>query len=510
MKTLRLILGDQLNYQHSWFRTVSSDVTYIIAEIRSETDYCKHHIQKICAFFLAMQNFADHLKAQGHNIVYKNLNQTRETATFSDLIRQQIKILNVRKFEYLLPDEYRLDQELKSLCSTLDIESKVYDSEHFYVERNFLKDFFKAKKSYLMESFYRELRKKNNILMQDSGPIGDQWNFDSENRKRIPANFPIPEALLFHNDCKEILERLTANNVSSFGVLDNNQIGWPVSREQAIESLRYFCRYLLPNFGNYQDAMLSENRNIFHSRLSFALNTKILSPKEVVDSAIMEWQKRPTEISLPQVEGFVRQILGWREYMRGVYWAKMPQYSRLNFFNHKENLPDFFWTGKTKMNCLKQCIEGSLQDAYAHHIQRLMITGNFCLMAGIDPDLVDLWYLGIYIDAIEWVEITNTRGMSQYADGGIVGSKPYLASANYINKMSNYCSDCNYNYKLRYGDKACPFNSLYWNFFERHRDKLANNPRIGMSYVTLNKMSAAEKEKILSQAKSYLEGIEEL
>jgi deoxyribodipyrimidine photolyase-related protein len=268
----------------------------------------------------------------------------------------------------------------------------------------------------------------------------------------------------------------------------------------------------LLHFGNYQDAMHTQERNLFHSRLSFALNVKLISPKEVIDSAIKEWRKKPKDssqqISISQIEGFVRQILGWREFMRGVYWASMPAYSEMNFFSHKADLPQFYWTGQTNMNCLRHAIEQSLEEAYAHHIQRLMITGNFALLAGISPDQLDAWYLGIYIDAIEWVEITNTRGMSQFADGGILASKPYVSSANYINKMSNYCQTCHYDHKQRIGPKSCPFNSLYWDFFIRHRDKLSRNPRIGMAYRNLDKFKNNELVQIRKQADYYRKNIE--
>jgi deoxyribodipyrimidine photolyase-related protein len=274
--------------------------------------------------------------------------------------------------------------------------------------------------------------------------------------------------------------------------------------------LAHFCEHALPAFGTYQDAMLKTHWTLFHSRLSFSMNVKMLHPLEVVSAAVNEWKKRPEEISLPQIEGFVRQIVGWREYMRGVYWAHMPDYASKNYFNHTEKLPNWFWTGETKMNCLQKTIQQSLTKAYAHHIQRLMITGNFALLAGVAPDEVDAWYLGIYIDAFEWVEITNTRGMSQFADGGLVGTKPYVSSANYIDKMSDYCSGCFYDKKVKHGPKACPFNSLYWHFYARNKDKLERNPRIGMMYRTWEKMDSTEKDKILNQADTYLNKINDL
>jgi deoxyribodipyrimidine photolyase-related protein len=263
-------------------------------------------------------------------------------------------------------------------------------------------------------------------------------------------------------------------------------------------------------FGSYQDAMTPNEWSLYHSRISFSMNIKMISPQEVINKAVKEWQKRPDEIQFNQLEGFVRQIIGWREYMRGIYWLKMPEYASLNYFNNQEKLPEWFWTGETKMNCVKDAINQSLDYGYAHHIQRLMITGNFALLAGVNPDEIDAWYLGIYIDAIEWVQITNTRGMSQFADGGIVGTKPYVSSASYIDKMSHYCGSCFYKKAIKTGEKACPFNSLYWNFYDKNEDKLGKNPRIGMMYNVWRKMQPEAKVAMLEQADYYLKNINKL
>jgi len=269
----------------------------------------------------------------------------------------------------------------------------------------------------------------------------------------------------------------------------------------------------LPQFGRYQDAMTGKSEHawsLYHSRLSFALNAKIISPMRVIKRAIEEFELRPNEISLAQIEGFIRQIIGWREYVRGMYWVNMPDYATLNSLDAKRNLPDFFWTGNTKMNCMKQSINQSLEYAYAHHIQRLMVIGNFCLLAGIDPDQVDEWYLGVYIDAIEWVEMPNTRGMSQFADGGLIASKPYTASGSYINRMSDYCSNCEYSVKLKVEDSACPFNSLYWHFMDRHKERFSNNPRIGMVYRNLNKMDMTKRKEIIEKGDWVISNLEQM
>jgi deoxyribodipyrimidine photolyase-related protein len=308
----------------------------------------------------------------------------------------------------------------------------------------------------------------------------------------------------------KLKKKLKKANIKTIGSVDAKNFIWPVNRIQSLALLDFFIEHCLALFGTFQDAMDPNEWSLYHSRLSFAMNVKLISPKEVIDKAIAAYEKSSDKIQYNQLEGFVRQIIGWREYMRGIYWEKMPSYAQLNYFNHQEKLPDWYWTGKTKMSCLKNAITQSLQFAYAHHIQRLMITGNFALLAGVHPNEVDAWYLGIYIDALDWVEITNTRGMSQFADGGIVGSKPYVSSATYINKMSSYCTGCYYNKAKKTGDKACPFNSLYWNFYDKHESKLAKNPRIGMMYNVWRRMQPNDKAELLTQAEYYLKHINEL
>jgi len=375
--------------------------------------------------------------------------------------------------------------------------------------RDELKELFKDKKEFLMETFYRTMRKKHSILMENNQPIGGKWNFDHDNRKKIPDNHRIAEPKLFHHDVSEIVELLKENKIETIGEINPTAFSWPVTREESLELLDFFIENCLPLFGTLQDAMSKKSWSIYHARISFSLNIKLISPKEVINKVIAYWNVNQ-HCTINQIEGFVRQIIGWREYMRGIYWAKMPEYKSLNFFGNTNKLPQWFWTGKTKMSCLHHAISQSLEHAYAHHIQRLMVTGNFALLAGIHPDEVDNWYLGIYIDAFEWVEITNTRGMSQYADGGIVGSKPYISSASYIDKISDYCKNCYYKSTLKTGEKACPFNSLYWNFFDQHKDKLRSNFRLKMMYSVWDKMNENQKEELLVQANQYLNNIENL
>lgn len=509
-KTVRLILGDQLNSSHSWFNTVDDAVVYVMMEVRSETDYAKHHIQKVVGFFATMQAFYLDLKSKKHEVIYIYLNDEDNLQSFDKNIKSLIAKHQFTHFEYQQPDEFRVDAILKELCSTIAISTAVVDSEHFYTSRTDLADFFEGKKTFILENFYRMLRKKHDVLMEAGQPLTGKWNYDSENRKKLPKNHKPIAPLVFANNVTDILVEVNKTDVKTIGTIDAANFVWPINREQSLELLDFFIEECLHLFGSYQDAMTPNEWSLYHSRLSFSMNIKMISPQEVIEKAIDAWQANPDRIEYNQLEGFVRQIIGWREYMRGIYWLKMPEYATMNFFNNEEKLPDWFWTGKTKMNCLKDAINQSLNFAYAHHIQRLMITGNFALLAGVHPDEIDAWYLGIYIDAIEWVEITNTRGMSQFADGGIVGTKPYVSSASYIDKMSHYCGSCFYKKEVKTGDKACPFNSLYWNFYDKNEDKLGKNPRIGMMYNVWRKMKPEAQTALLEQAAYYLKNINEL
>lgn len=510
-RTLRLILGDQLNYQHSWFQTVDHDVHYVLMEVRQETDYVMHHVQKVVAFFGAMRAFATAKAQAGHTVHYLTLDHPDNTHSIPQNLLNLIKTHHITRFEYQLPDEYRLDEQLRAFAESLDIAWAATDTEHFLTSRDELAALFAGKKTYLMERFYREMRKKYHILMEtETEPLTGKWNYDAQNRQKYDAAVPIPTPKTYRQDVQEFIDLLATQEVNTFGRIEADDFVWPFTREEALDNLQYFLENGLAHFGTYQDAMTKAYWSLFHARISFSLNNKTLSPLEVVQQSIAYWEAHADQIDIAQIEGFVRQIIGWREYMRGVYWAHMPGYADLNFFEHDRELPKWFWTGETKMNCLKHAINDSLDHAYAHHIQRLMVTGNFALLAGIHPDQVDQWYLGIYIDAIEWVEITNTRGMSQYADGGIVGTKPYVSSANYIAKMSDYCKGCHYSKTKKTGDKACPFNSLYWHFYERNRSKLEKNPRIGFVYPTLNKMKPDKKAELMEQAEAYLAELDSL
>ena len=506
--TLRLVLGDQLNRNHSWFTTTDPSVTYLLMEMRQETDYAVHHIQKVVGFFGAMRRFALWLRDAGHQVIYLELDDPANSQDLAATISELVRTHAFTRFEYLLPDEYRLDLQLKELCKKLSAASQACDTEHFLTGRDDLAQFF-GPKPYLMETFYRNIRRLHNWLMEDGKPAGGRWNYDRENRKALPKDKKVAEAKIFDHQVTDLVDLLTASRVKTIGVIDPHHFIWPLDRDESLQLLDHFIETCLPDFGAYQDALHTDYWSLFHSRISFSLNTKMISPREVVEKTL-EAYRRNEGIDLPAVEGFIRQIIGWREFMRGVYWAQMPDYATMNVLNHHRPLPDFYWTGETGMSCLRHAITQSLETAYAHHIQRLMVTGNFALLAEIDPDAVDEWYLGIYIDAVQWVEITNTRGMSQFADGGIIATKPYVSSANYINKMSNYCSSCRYDHKQRSSKEACPFNSLYWNFLFSHKKYFAKNHRMRMMYSRLEAMSSQERSKLIDRAKYCLDNLDAL
>ena len=509
-KTLRLILGDQLDELHSWFSTPQKGVTYVMMEIRQETDYVKHHVQKVAAFFAAMRAFSARLREMGHQVIYLRLDDPKNKQTIPANLQQLLAEKKFNRVEYLLPDEYRLDQQLENLAEELRVQVAAVDTEHFMTARQELKDFFAGKKRYLMESFYRAMRKRFDVLMDNGKPFGDQWNYDQKNRQAYDGRVAIPDALLFENDVSDIYKIIQKMEVRTFGDIEPAKLIWPTTRAQSLQLLEAFVKSGLADFGTYQDAMTVENWYLFHSRLSFALNTKMLRPLEVIQAALKAWEQKKSQIQIQQIEGFVRQIMGWREYMRGIYWMLMPDLESMNFFNHHANLPDYYWTAKTRMSCLHFAIGQSLQHAYAHHIQRLMVTGNFALLTGVDPVQVDAWYLGVYIDAIQWVELPNTRAMSQFADGGLVATKPYISSAKYIHTMSDYCQVCDYDWKKRHGNMACPFNCLYWDFFARHRRRLGKNARVAMMYRTWDRMDKQEKKRTLAQADAYLKDLNRL
>jgi len=460
-----------------------------------------------------MEAFSNLLKGAQHMVRYLTLDDTAGH-TLESLILEVAHTTGVSNIQLQRPDEYRVLMQYKALTDQAEQSVEMTDTEHFLLPFDDIPTYFRANHSVRMENFYRKMRQRFTILMDETGqPEGGKWNYDSANRNKLKAQDiqAIPEPLCFQYDVRHLLERIERHQITSIGRAEEKLL-WPVNRQDALQLLDYFCAHLLPNFGRFQDAMTSKTPHswsLYHCRLSFALNSKLISPKQVIKAAIACY-KNNDDIDIAQIEGLVRQILGWREYVRGMYWINMPNYRQQNALNAERDLPNYFWTGDTKMHCLASAIGQSLDYAYAHHIQRLMVTGNFCLLTNIEPDQVDEWYLGIYIDALEWVELPNTRGMSQFADGGWVASKPYTASGSYINKMSDYCGSCHYKVKEKTGELSCPLNSLYWRFMVKHRERLAKNPRIGMIYGNWDKQNDEQKDAILERAEWCLENIEAL
>lgn len=507
--TLRLILGDQLNAQHRWLTEVDDAIVYVMMEVRQETDYVLHHAQKILAIFAAMRDFARQLREAGHRVHYVTIDQPQSARSITDNLDALAAEYGAQAVQYQAPDEWRLDQQLYLHGRAARLPWLMADTDHFYTSRNDAADIFRNRKQWLMEFFYRQMRVRHGVLMEDAGqPVGGQWNFDHDNRKPWRGQPAEPPDARTPHDHAVLWQAIVDAGVKSFGNPQAGQLPWPLNRGEALQQLDAFVENGLPHFGDYQDAMSSKAWRLFHSLLSFALNVKMLAPREVVGRA--EAAYHAGHAPLAAVEGFIRQILGWREYVRGVYWTHMPEYVEKNYFDHQRPLPRWFWDGKTRMNCVSHAITQSLEQAHAHHIQRLMVIGNFAMLAGLHPGEVHRWYLGIYIDAFEWVELPNTVGMSQFADGGFLATKPYVSSAAYIDRMGDYCKGCHYDKKARLGETACPFNALYWDFFRRNAGTLARNPRIGMAYRQLKKMDDAAIAGLTEQAGRMLAKLDEL
>ncbi len=506
-KILRLVLGDQLNTHISSLSDCNRDNDIILmCEVWDEATYVKHHKKKIAFIFSAMRHFAKDLKENNYPFDYIQLND--ETKSFKDEVSKAIKRHNITHVIVTEPSEYRVLEDMKTWADDMDVSVDIRPDNRFIATHDEFAEWAKDRKQLRMEYFYRDMRKKTGLLIVDGDkPEGGEWNYDSENRKTLPADMRPPEPDTFQTDdiTRDVIELVADKFADHFG--DIYPFHYAVTRDQALEVLDHFISKRLPNFGDYQDAMVEGEPWMYHSHLSFYINCGLLLPMEVCKAVEDAYYDGRRNIPLNAAEGFIRQIIGWREYIRGIYWLKMPDYANENALNAKRALPDFFWNAKTDMNCLKQCITETKENAYAHHIQRLMVLGNFCLIAGIDPKFVNEWYLIVYADAYEWVEMPNVTGMVLYADGGVVASKPYAAGSNYINKMSNYCKNCKYSPSKKTGEGACPFNYLYWDFMIRNKETLKGNPRMGMMYKTLERMDDDKITAIKSDAQDFFERI---
>ncbi|WP_434988978.1 cryptochrome/photolyase family protein [Xanthomonas melonis] len=507
--TLRLILGDQLNPQHSWFATHDPGVVYVLMEVRAETDYVLHHAQKILAIFAAMRAFAAALRQSGHRVRYVAIDTASNRQSIPANLDALMAHYRARQLQYQAPDEWRLDQALQQWGAGQAFVVRMVDSEHFLTMRDEVAGCFGAGSQWRMEVFYRQMRRRHRVLLDATGaPEGGRWNFDHDNRAPWPGEPAAPADWRIAHDHGALWRSIEAAGVHSFGAPMADALPWPLDRAEALAHLQAFIENGLPHFGRYEDAMSTRSPRLFHSLLSFALNLKMLHPAEVIGRAERAW--RQGQAPLASVEGFIRQILGWREYVRGVYWSQMPGYAASNHLDQHLPLPHWFWDGQIGMRCLADAIGNSLANAHAHHIQRLMVIGNFALLAGLDPQALHRWYLGVYIDAFEWVELPNTVGMSQFADGGLLGSKPYISGAAYIDRMSDYCRGCRYQRKARVGAQACPYNALYWDFLQRQRAVLGANERLAMPYRQLDAMSADVLEGIRVQAAHWRANLERL
>ncbi|MEM6781202.1 MAG: cryptochrome/photolyase family protein [Pseudomonadota bacterium] len=506
-KTLRLILGDQLSHDISSLSDCDKDNDVILmCEVWNEATYVHHHKKKIAFLFSAMRHFSEELKDKGYKVHYTKLDDQENAGSFHGEVEQAVQKYKPKQIIVTEPGEYRVLEDMKSWEADFGIPIEIRADDRFLSTPAQFAAWAEGRKELRMEFFYREMRKAHNILMDGDKPEGGEWNYDSENRKPPKEGLDVPKPYTGQIDeiTQEVLDLVADKFADHFGDLE--PFYFAVTRDQALYVLDKFIDERLNQFGDYQDAMVQGEPWMFHSHISFYLNCGLLNPMECIEKA--EKAYRDGNAPLNAVEGFIRQILGWREYVRGIYWLKMPDYAQENFFNADRKLPEFYWSGDTQMNCLRQCVTETKENAYAHHIQRLMVLGNFALLAGIDPRYVNEWYLIVYADAYEWVELPNVSGMILYADGGYLASKPYASGGAYINKMSDYCKGCKYKVSKKNGPEACPFNYLYWDFLIRNRDKLQNNARVAMMYRTLYRMGDEKMQAVTEDSHRFFKALE--
>lgn len=472
-------------------------------EVEEEATYVPHHPHKVILIFSAMRHFADALRQRGFSVEYFKITDPHNQHSFTANLKSLAQQLKPEKIILTEPGEYRVLEMIQEWTQSFGWAVEMRIDDRFYCSLNDFNQWAATQKSLLMENFYRMMRKSTHILMEGNRPVGGQFNYDTENRSPPKKGMHFPKRLFIEPDAitQEVIETVKKRYPNHLGQAEHFQ--WAVTRKEALKQLNHFIKHYLSEFGEFQDAMLLNEYYLNHSLLSAYLNIGLLLPDEVITKAEEAYFQK--KISINNAEGFIRQILGWREYIRGLYWLKMPEYKKMNYLNATHALPDFYWHGNTDMRCLSQVIKQSLETATSHHIQRLMITGNFAMLVGVAPDEICEWYLAIYADAFEWVELPNTLGMSQFADGGILATKPYAASGNYIHKMSNFCSDCRYNVKEKLTDNACPFNDLYWGFLIQHHDKLKQNPRLKFAFNYIAKMSDDLKKRYLKKRMALIQ-----
>lgn len=494
---LVLVLGDQLSTNLSALqKTDKTEDIVVMAEVTGEATYVPHHPKKIAFTFTAMRKFADKLRTDGWTVAYTKLDDPDNTGSITGELIRRAAEHDAAGVVYTEPGEWRLIEAL----GEMPLKSHSLPDTRFIATHQEFEDWAEGRKQLRMEYFYRDMRRKTGLLMDGDKPEGGKWNYDHDNRKPAPDQVHFDGPLKFDPD-EDVLDLVDARFGDNFG--DLRPFWLATDTDQAQEQLTHWLDGGLPKFGDFQDAMLNENQFLYHSLISFYLNAGLLDPLEVCQQA--EAAYRSGHAPLNAVEGFIRQIIGWREYVRGIYFREGPDYTSRNALGHDRKLPAVYWGGDTKMNCMAKAVGQTKQEAYAHHIQRLMVTGNFALLSGIDPAEVHEWYLAVYADAYEWVEAPNVIGMSQFADDGIIASKPYISSGNYIHKMSNHCGTCAYRVQDKTGKDACPFNLLYWHFLDRHRDRFSGNPRMGNMYRVWDRMDEERRETVLKEADAFLE-----
>ena len=494
IRNLIHVFGDQLDLESATFRDFDKHMDAVsMAEVEEEASYIPQHKIRLVLFFSAMRHFRDELRARGIRVYYRQIDDPQNHGTLSAEIEARVRELQPQKLIVLEPGDFRVRKSLPA-------KTEIREDTHFYCSTDEFKQHSKPGRRLILENFYRNMRQNHGILMDHAKPEGGQWNFDKDNRKTLTneAEKQIRAPHAFKPDAitREVISTVEQRFPNSPGVLDH--FDYPVTRSDARKALRDFIAHRLTPFGPYQDAMATGQPYLFHSRLSSSLNLHLLNPREVVEAAVDAYRKGNAPLN--SVEGFVRQVLGWREFVRGIYWQHMPGYQDMNALNAELPVPRFFWTAETDMNCVRNAVSGLIDHAYAHHIQRLMVLGLYGLLLGVVPRKFHEWHISMFVDAIDWVSLPNTLGMSQYGDGGIMGTKPYCASGNYINRMSDYCSGCRYKPTQATGEKACPFTTLYWDFLARNQETLAHNHRMLFQIQNLNRHEKVELREIRKQA----------
>jgi deoxyribodipyrimidine photolyase-related protein len=498
---LRLVLGDQLSDGLSALRDLDPAVDEVLmAEVRDEATYVRHHKQKIALVFAAMRKFAARLEARGVRVRYVRIDDPAAAGSIAGELGRALADGRFSRVVLTGCGELRLAEALTAFASTCALPVEVREDDRFVCSHDRFRRWAAGKSQLRMEFFYREMRRETGLLMDGREPVGGQWNYDRENRRKLPKGLRPPARVRIPPDpvTREAIADVERLFPDHFG--ETAAFAWPTTAEEAEQVFAAFLADILPGFGDWQDAMADGEPWLWHGMISTSLNLGLLDPLDVCRRAAAAYEAG--QAPLNAVEGFIRQILGWREFVRGIYWLKVPEYRARNALAADRVLPWFFWSGETGMACVADAVRQTREHAYAHHIQRLMVTGNLAMLLGVHPDAVDDWYMTVYADAFEWVEMPNTRGMATFADGGIVGSKPYAASGAYIDRMSNYCGGCRHDVKGKAGPGACPFNRLYWGFLERHRDRLRDNPRLAMPYRTLDGFGPERRRALLEEAEA--------